>query len=255
LLVVISIIAILVAILLPALGAARETAVQLQCSAQERAIGQATHMYQADNTQYYGYGLDERVASDQGSAVGNGWHNQTLNSYLGIGDTNLDSLGWEGWHCPDTWPELQAAEGYGPSVWCIYAGNPNLMGWIQSNNQLFSGYCDPSMAGTNQNVKESDIKDPPQETAMWVQGMRVNWWPIQSNCDINTTTTNVHFFTPHFSTDEYTYHGLLGTPNFPDLVAGGGQMSVTFMDGHGGGYTAADFPGGTLNDSWQLDVS
>jgi len=79
---------------------------------------------------------------------------------------------------------------------------------------------------------------------------------------INSPTANFAFFTPHFSQDEYTYRGELGDPTWPDLVAGGGKTTVTFMDGHGGAYGAVDFfnswaPGIALtgNAQWQLDVN
>lgn len=52
LLVVISIIALLVSILLPALGAARAAAQTLQCSSNIRSIAQSTVVYQQDNMQY-----------------------------------------------------------------------------------------------------------------------------------------------------------------------------------------------------------
>ena len=53
LLVVISIIALLVGILLPALGAARQTAQSIVCMSNNRQIGVATTTYAGDNTEYY----------------------------------------------------------------------------------------------------------------------------------------------------------------------------------------------------------
>ncbi|GJM19327.1 MAG: hypothetical protein DHS20C14_15400 [Phycisphaeraceae bacterium] len=49
LLVVIAIIALLIGILLPALGKARETAVGTACAVNMRSLGQATHLYASDN--------------------------------------------------------------------------------------------------------------------------------------------------------------------------------------------------------------
>jgi prepilin-type processing-associated H-X9-DG protein/prepilin-type N-terminal cleavage/methylation domain-containing protein len=53
LLVVISIIALLIGILLPALGAARKTAQSVACLANLRSMLQATAVYQAENKDYY----------------------------------------------------------------------------------------------------------------------------------------------------------------------------------------------------------
>src|SRR5262245_39534277 len=49
LLVVISIIALLISVLLPALGAARERAREVQCASQLRGLGQMCHVYGNDN--------------------------------------------------------------------------------------------------------------------------------------------------------------------------------------------------------------
>ncbi|MEZ6318633.1 MAG: prepilin-type N-terminal cleavage/methylation domain-containing protein, partial [Phycisphaerales bacterium] len=49
LLVVIAIIALLIGILLPALGHARETAMNTTCAVNMRSVGQATHLYANDN--------------------------------------------------------------------------------------------------------------------------------------------------------------------------------------------------------------
>ncbi|MEM1209063.1 MAG: DUF1559 domain-containing protein [Planctomycetota bacterium] len=53
LLVVISIIALLVGLLLPALGAARATARNIQCATQLRTMGLATHMYADDEKDFF----------------------------------------------------------------------------------------------------------------------------------------------------------------------------------------------------------
>ncbi|QDU32234.1 hypothetical protein KS4_02650 [Poriferisphaera corsica] len=54
LLVVISIIALLIGILLPALGKARETAVNLKCKSNIRSLGLALHAYTVNNDDFFG---------------------------------------------------------------------------------------------------------------------------------------------------------------------------------------------------------
>ncbi len=245
LLVVISIIALLVAILLPALGQARATAVMLQCLTQTRSIGQATHMYQADHTQYYGYGLDSSGMTN------NYYHNGTYNTYLGLGESYTnDTLPAEQWHCPAVWDESVAARG--TLEWTFYTANANLMGWISDTNGYHSTSYAPASTGF-QNIKESDIKEPASNTAMWQEGYLPRGWITPTTNSIRTNG-GAHFLAPHFSKSNYTWGGQLGhNPTHPDEVAGGGKCSVTFMDGGGGNFVALDFPGGSGNASYQLD--
>ncbi len=251
LLVVISIIALLIAILLPALSQARETAVQAQCMSQLRSMAQATHMYQADEAQYYDYGLEYDNANN-GAFSGESYHSRTLNRYLGIAQTQTATLSWDGWHCPDIWPEIQLARP-GDGYWGIYTGNANMMGWIVSTGNYYSSGYGPFGSSSNQNVKEADIKEPPQETVLWIEGYRPASWIVPVTNGIRVNHGGYHF-TPHFSPDQYTYGGALGLPchNIPLL---GGKAAVAFMDGHGGAYEAAEFPGGSGIASWTLDVN
>ncbi|MEQ9460600.1 MAG: prepilin-type N-terminal cleavage/methylation domain-containing protein [Phycisphaeraceae bacterium] len=97
LLVVISIIALLIGILLPALGAARETARALGGMANARSLGQAVYTYTIDNRDHYisyqshGFGGWPNIStySDEGT-----WWTATLVrlGYLGSGDVFTDPL-------------------------------------------------------------------------------------------------------------------------------------------------------------------
>ena len=73
LLVVISIIALLIGILLPALGAARRTARQMQSNTQARGMQQAMVMFsQANNTRYPGLDSKGNLIPSDGYPTGNG---------------------------------------------------------------------------------------------------------------------------------------------------------------------------------------
>ena len=58
LLVVISIISLLISILLPALGSARQSAMGLQCVSYQKSIGTIFHIYASDNRDYAPYSYD-----------------------------------------------------------------------------------------------------------------------------------------------------------------------------------------------------
>ncbi len=96
LLVVISIIALLIGILLPALGAARKTARNAQCLARIRGCAQAT----------YSYTIDHKGLLPSGYANTTDW-GFVIAEYVGAGTGEYESTGDLGssreiFHCPDT---------------------------------------------------------------------------------------------------------------------------------------------------------
>jgi len=81
LLVVISIIALLVGILLPALGAARKTAIQATCMSNLRQLATADRMYLDDNKEVYSWGIGK-------------W-TDNVSPYLGLEDTDPSTPNYE----------------------------------------------------------------------------------------------------------------------------------------------------------------
>jgi len=107
LLVVISIIALLVGILLPALGAARKTAQNMQCLSNIRQLGVAFASYSVDNDDKYPSG----VATDPK------WPDiDVLGPYLPTNEnTNAGNIGGSILICPSD--DESAARSYGMNVW------------------------------------------------------------------------------------------------------------------------------------------
>ncbi len=137
LLVVISIIALLVGILLPALGAARKTAQDAACKSNIRTIGQALHMYVADELD--GYLPPSWVYTSLPGVSGEfNWYQEALNSYLdhdGFNGVGMDYL-----RCPTQEEDCYRTYGanyYGPTWYHVsspYGGTlPSRMDDLENN--------------------------------------------------------------------------------------------------------------------------
>jgi prepilin-type N-terminal cleavage/methylation domain-containing protein len=260
LLVVISIIALLVSILLPALGSARAAAVQIKCQSQIRSIGQSLFAYQADHSQYYPYGVNAEGFPGTWPHY-KSYFNDSLNSYLGFGTYDVrDTVREPMWHCAMLWSEIAGITVPGDSnsravwntdAWGLYSHNTNVMGAIDVDGAYPSTSYAPYGDGNKQNIQEADLHVSPSSNVLFADGYRPMTWWTPTTIRTNETVTS-HLVMPHFSASGMDLQYAI--PRAGDQVVGGGTGSALFQDGHARAAKALDWPNsGTGIDSWQLD--
>lgn len=113
LLVVVAILALLIAILLPSLSAARRMAKSVACLSNVRQIATAGYMYTLDHEVYVGWspGTDRK---------------QLLYPYLQQGESNADTDGRQVWHCPSNERANEEA-GYGFNTYINWEKAVNIL--------------------------------------------------------------------------------------------------------------------------------
>jgi len=134
LLVVISIIALLVSILLPALGSARQAALTTSCQNNMRQIAQFSLIYAADYKEYLPNYYEEYAGAPQYDSVGYfaswAWR---LDKHIGGGAREI-------YRCP------------------AYTAYPNRVTSISGLNATFQGYCHGTATGIGPNVNAQLFK-------------------------------------------------------------------------------------------------
>ena len=207
LLVVIAIIAILAALLLPALNNAKQTAKSVACINNLKQWGIATHLYATDNEDYL-----PRSGSSGGGSVAQGWY-QELPPLLDMAPYNLTP-----WH--DN-PGIDP----GHVIW-ICPANPR-----RSNGANLFHYC--LNGNVNPPVNPLDPLSGKAKLSVFEQPSRIPWLydnsgagavasqnNIHSNLHLrgaNVVFLDAHVF--HFRSKEYWNFALnKGLTNNPDLV-------------------------------------
>lgn len=175
LLVVIAIIGVLVAMLLPALGKARQTALEVKCLSNMRQIGIALEGYSNDNRQYFpstclGQSLNTNLADAQGmaGAAGTGFRIARVGNYRGPRErgqggclmdvyTTFDSL-W----CPaisiNSTTELNTKPyGYSKDDWAAQPNNGDItLGYTFRTHAFYEGQT----SWPQYDVRISPMRDP-----------------------------------------------------------------------------------------------
>ncbi len=155
LLVVISIIALLIGILLPALSAARRTAIMATCLSNQKGNALALANYASENNDYFPYGHDNTKPPLEAS------FRERLNPYLGSydGPADVTTRQMETWHCP-AFPEGELAD------WADYGANPNVLPHADSTASSMSPVLYDSRFPLNTHMGYRTIESPSETVTM-----------------------------------------------------------------------------------------
>jgi prepilin-type N-terminal cleavage/methylation domain-containing protein len=250
LLVVISIIALLISILLPALGSAREAAVAVQCQAQIRSVSQAAIMYTVDNSEYY-----PNIWSYNTNVPGNWmtWAEQ-IASYLGMigrqasdgSSNNIASADNPMIICPDMLlpPSVESGAGFNWTTG-IYGPNPNIMPQVTATGTA-ANQSDPRYPGIR--MKDSLVQDKSRNVMF--TDVKQSFNTARRNFNWSNWGGNMH---THFSSLEPNYTRNWEWWDARDGSGSNGVGSMAYADGHGDQRTMLDMNGDWSTGDFSVD--
>ena len=235
LLVVVAIIALLLSILLPALGKAKEIAVEVACASNMKAQGLANSMYATDNK---GWFVPEKLY--QGASYGkmptpNPWNDSKWPSFADILTDYTtpppSPFDWESektiWNCPGDRDQVNLAACYGRNNTIndpLPQNQERALGTISLNGS-------PTQIMYWENIHPDELDVIPTETVLFMDSESWGTRLIEPAGDDNTFLAEADF-----------RHGasasLYNVPNRPtsstkgDARDAGGRSNFLFFDGH-----------------------
>jgi prepilin-type N-terminal cleavage/methylation domain-containing protein/prepilin-type processing-associated H-X9-DG protein len=235
LLVVIGIIAVLLAILLPALGAARRQSRTVKCVAALREIGKAYAMYAAEYEGYWPVAVHQTGNSNYPTSVERRWpdmiakyvnSNRGVHKYDDINKIRLDSVIWG---CPEWAKSIENTDtNLTDKVRVGYGMNPYPM-YFDDGNQT-ANLAEVLSSGVGRYTKAMEWKKPSERGVLCDAQAHI----IQTPATISTASKWQPYDAVAFATDAFHVDGSRHAPNntSKESTYRNPYMNMLFADGH-----------------------